>query len=234
MFKQLALVALGLSLLSSAPSPAAPLVREEGAYYLSDFDLKPLKLKVLQPGAPAYFDLKLSQYVGSLRYPQTVEVQAITDSHYRIRGNAQQGQILGWVDRQALEPLAPDFLSNLEKTAERKKLVDALIAKNEVAMGMTPDEVQASVGKPNKRTQRTNANGSEAVWEYVKYKNVPQYTTSYDAFGQPFTTVTYIKVPVGKLAVVFQGDVVTALEQSEGDLSGGEKVSIVPAPIIVY
>jgi hypothetical protein len=57
---------------------AGPIVRETGAIYLSDFGQKPLRLKILRP-APCYFDISMTRYAGTLRFPQVVQVEAFAD-----------------------------------------------------------------------------------------------------------------------------------------------------------
>jgi len=188
-------------LCAAGVAAAGPIIREKGAIYLSDFSAKPMKLKVLEP-APAYFDLSGDRYVGTLRSPQIVELQAISDKAYRVRGNAQQGQILGWVAPSYLQPIPEDVLEALRKSDERRKAVEALIAKNEVAIGMTPGEVELSLGKPQKKSSRASKDKAlEQVWNYVKYELVPQTTNVVGPGGIATVATTYIKTPVGRLTV---------------------------------
>ena len=212
----------------------SPIIREPGAIYLSDFATKPMKLKVLA-AAPAYFDVTGNRYAGTLRFPQIVEVQAISDKAYRIRGNAQQGQILGWVDPKFLDPIPKETLEALRKSEERRKTVEALIAKNEVALGMTTDEVQLSLGKPQKKTSRASQDKAvEQVWDYVKYDLIPQNTNLIGPNGVVTVTTTYIKTPVGKLTISFKDGLVESLDQSEGTILNGDQTTIVAPPIVVY
>jgi hypothetical protein len=226
---------LGAALLwLSGAAMAGPIIREPGAIYLSDFAAKPMKLKVLEP-APAYFDLAGTRYVGTLRVPQTVEVQAISEHAYRIRGNAQQGQVLGWIEPKFLEPIPKETLEALRKGEERRKAVEALIAKNEVAIGMMPDEVQLSLGKPQKKTSRVSKDRSpEQVWDYVKYASIPQSTNIIGPGGVLTVATTYVKTPVGRLTVSFKDGIVESLDQSEGTLLSGNETTIVAPPIVVY
>lgn len=230
---------------------SSPIIRDPGAIYLSDFGLKPLKLKMLK-AAPCYFDIGLTRYAGTLRFPQIVQVEAVADHACRIRGNAQQGGVAAWLDYQYLEPLPDGLLANLKKSEERRKIVEALIAKAEVAIGMTVDEVGRSLGKPQKKTNRADKAGTQQVWEYIKYELVPQ-TTYAPGYGQAVIpnpnpnkpgkvivtggglvpTTTYLKVPVGKLAVTFKDGIVESLDQTEGTLAGGQ-VSIVTPPLNIY
>jgi len=162
-----------------------------------------------------------------------VELQAVSDHAYRIRGMAQQGQVAGWVDPKYLNPLKKDFLENLKQNAARLEAVKALIAKNEVAINMTPEEVQMALGKPTKKTSHVDASGRADVWEFIRYERIPQETVGRDSNGNLFSSITYIKVPSGKLAVTFANNLVNSLEQSEGSLEKGAQTKIIPAPFIV-
>jgi len=244
----LALLLLPVALLAS------PIVREPGAVYFSDFSIKPLRLKVLQP-APAYFDNAQTRYVGTLRFPQYVEAEALDSNGFlRVRGNAQQGGVIAWVNPQFLEPLPEKFSENLRKAEERRIQVGALISQGEVAIGMTSDEVARSLGKPQKKTSRADKSGTQQIWEYVKYQLVPQ-TTYVPVNNQTVVTyrpttnspggaliqyspgysanTIYVKVPIGTLTVTFKDSVVDSLDQSEGTTTGGQ-VSVVIPPLNVY
>lgn len=233
---------------------ASPIIREQGVIYLSDLDLKPFELKLLAPAA-CYFDVAGKRFAGTLRFPQTVKLEALAPGgFFRVRGNAQQGGVIAWADPKSFEPLPEKFVENLRKSDERRKKVEELIARNEVAIGMTPQEVLRSLGKPRKKTSRANKEGTQQVWEYIKYELVPQ-TTYVPVYNQtviknprqtncPSPAVVqgsggyvpstiYIKVPSGTLSVSFRDNLVDALDQSEGTTAGGQ-VSVVIPPINVY
>ncbi len=230
---------------------ASPIVREPGAIYLSDFGDNPLRVSVSR-AARCYFDLSMTRYAGTLRYPQQVQVVAVADAGCRVRGNAQQGGVVAWVAYDDLTGLPPDFLATMKKAEERRQMVEALIARKEVAIGMTSDEVRRSLGKPAKTTKRASKEGSEELWEYVKYDLVPQTTYTPGVTqtvipsnkpGAPANVVTqtvmigntvYLKVPVGTLKVAFKEGLVDSLDQTEGTLVGAGQVSIVTPPLNVY
>jgi len=251
-----------LCLLASAVA-APPIIRDPGVIYLSDFSIKPLRLKVLEP-AHTYFDIEQSRYAGTLRFPQIVQAEAFADNGLlRVRGNAQQGGIVAWVPPEFLEPLPENFLANLKKSEERRRTVEALIEQNEVAIGMTVEEVARSLGRPQKKTKRANSSETQQVWEYVKYNLVPQ-TTYVPVNPRPIipffppnrrpgppgppcppdgnlvqntpgfvASTIYIKVPVGTITLTFKNNLVESIEQSEGTTTGGQ-VSVVIPPINVY
>ena len=212
---------------------AGAVIREEGAVYLEDQVRKPVRLSVLAE-APIYYQSDLARYLGDLRQGQLVELQAISDRAYRVRGQARQGQVAGWVEPQYLSPLKKEFVDGLKQNAARLEEVKALIAKNEVGINMTPDEVLASLGKPPKRSSRVDDKGRHEAWEYIRYESVPQQSTGYDEFGWLVATTIYVKVPVGRLVVIFDNALVSAIEQTEGTLLKENRVKIVTQPIEVY
>ena len=207
-------------------------IREAGAIYLEDLLMKPARLATVAE-APIYYHSDLARYLGTLKKGQIVELQAVSDKAYRVRGIAQQGQVVGWVDPRSLNPLKKDFLANLKQNAARLEQVKALIAKNEVAINMTPEEVQQALGKPTKKTSRLDASGRADIWEFIRYERVPQETVGRDANGNLFTNILYVKVPSGKLAVTFANNLVSALEQTEGNLEHGAQTKIIPAPFVM-
>jgi hypothetical protein len=247
---------LAMGLLAASTAWSGPIVREAGAIYLSDFGLEPLKLALREP-APCYFEMSARRYAGTLRFPQAVKLDAVApNGMLRVRGNAKQGGVAAWVDPAYLEPLPPDFVANLQRAEERRREVEALIARNEVAIGMTPDEVARSLGKPQKRSSRTSRDGSSQVFEYIRYKLIPQtvYSPSYvesitgvrpdprarletvvvrGGYGYNASTV-YVKVPVGTITVTFAEGIVESIEESEGTLVGADASIVVPPVNLVW
>jgi len=217
---------------SAFGAPSGAVVREEGAIYLEDLLPKPVRLATMED-APIYYKIDLARYLGTLKKGQIVELQAVADGAYRVRGLAQQGQVAGWMEPAFLNPLKKDFLENLKQNAARRDEVVALIAKNEVAINMTPDEVMQSLGKPAKKSSHLDAKGREETWEFVKYERVPKEAVGRDPAGNLVKTVVYVKVPIGTLAVSFANNLVASLEQTEGTLDRAAQVRIIPAPFVV-
>ena len=218
--------------LAPACAQAGAVIREPGAVYLEDFIKQPVKLTTLAD-TQIFYQSDLGRYLGTIRKGSIVELQAVGENVVRVRGKAQQGQVAGWVAAASLSPLKQEFLDNLRQNAARKTEVDALIAKNEAAVNMTPEEVAKALGKASKKTSRLDANGREEVWEFIRYKTVPQEITGYDREGRLVRSITYVKVPNGKLAVTFLNNLVSALEQSEGTFERDARVKIVTAPFAI-
>lgn len=239
-----------LALLAAPALAAQPIAREEGAIYLSDFDLPPVRLAMRQE-APCYFELNARRFAGMLRYPQAVKLEAVgPGGMLRVFGNARQGGVAAWVDQSFLNPLPEGFVETLRRAEKRRKEVDALIARKEVAIGMTAEEVTRSLGKPQKRSSRSGRDGTSQVFEYIKYELVPQtvFTPSYaqsitgyrPSPGERLETVVmrgnygygastvYVKVPVGTVKVSFVNGIVESVERSEGTLAGAHAGIVVP------
>ncbi len=134
-----------------------------------------------------------------------------------------------------LGALKPDFLANLKKAAQRQEDVKALIARKEVAINMTPEEVTASLGKAGKTTSRLDATGQHEVWEYVKYEEIPAAGEQRLRPPGQYRLVHHLRQsPLGENIHHFENNVVTAIEQSEGNLAKDSQVKILATPIDVY
>jgi hypothetical protein len=233
-----------------------PIVREPGVIYLSDFEIKDPRFPLTE-AAPCFFNSDLKRYAGTLRVPQRVELDAVSPAGmYRVRGNARQGGVAAWIEPRFLDGVPEDLVPKLRAADERRREVEALIARNEVAIGMTLDEVGRSLGKPQKRSSTTNREGSTQSFEYVRYKLVPQtiYTPTYaqtvlgitpdprrrletvvvrGGYGLNASTV-YVKVPVGTINVGFVNGIVESIEESEGTLVGANASIVVPPVNVVW
>lgn len=227
----LSLLLLAFTTLAEA-APSGAVIREPGAIYLEDLIPKTIHATVAVD-APVFYHNDMERFLGTLRKGQIVELQAIDEASraYRVRGQAQQGQVAGWIDPKNLLPLKAEFIDTIKQNAARQRDVQALIAKNEIAINMTPAEVTASLGKPGRKTTRLDANGKEDVWEFVRYERIPQQVQGFDQAGRNVLTTVYVKVPAGKLSVVFDNSLVSSMEQTEGNLERDARVKIVTAPL---
>lgn len=217
---------------SKADREATSLNREDGAIYLEGLVKKEIKLRVTQ-AAPIYTTLAADRWLGNLP-PQEVTLLAISEKAYRVRGRAKQGQVAGWIGRGMVDELDEEFEENLAKLHERQILVADLIDKQQVALGMTQEEVMESLGAPSKRNAKVDADGKSSNFEYITYDRVPQTTTALDRFGRPYQTITYLEVETGKVVIGFEQGVVSSIEESEGVDREAGSVRIVPPPIVLF
>ena len=211
------------------------LPREKGAIYLEDFFEQPYRLRVLVD-APIYFNSDLARFLGTLTRGRLVELQAVNDKdgRLRVKGLAHQGQVVGWVEARYLSPLDPAFVIGMRRSIERRRLVQSLAASGEVALGMTMEEVIASLGGPTKKVSHSDAQGLAETWDYIHYVSVPRQVGGYDGYGHVITSIVYEKVATGKFSVSFGGGVVTAIDRADANFATGTGIAptqSVPPPV---
>ncbi len=208
------------------------LSRETGAVYLDDLFDKPIRLEVLKP-APIFSDLSGRRSLGTLLAGQTVTLDAISKRAYRVRGRAKQGGVVGWVGPAFLKAPTDDFHASITKLYERQREVEELIAKREVALGMTVAETVASLGKPQEQESSSDADGIRESLAWIIYKRVPQTSLRRDVYGRLFRTTIYVKVETGRRTVHFEDGIAARIDEKERDPRAG-RVRIVPSPIILF
>ncbi|MCW0220978.1 MAG: hypothetical protein OJI67_21805 [Prosthecobacter sp.] len=192
---------------------------------------KAVTLKVLQE-SPIYTRSTMDTALGSMAPGTLVKLAGLSDTGYRVRGRARHGDVSGWMRMSDLLSPDPNLVANLKKLHQRQTEVEALIANKQIALGMTTEEVQASLGKPNRKSSKLSAAGKEEKLEYVVYDRIPQYNTGFDGLGRPVQTVVYIKVETGSMSVNLKNSVVESIEETKGNPLGSGGVKIVPGPII--
>lgn len=218
---------------SRRPERKSLLDSDPSVVYLVQALKKPVELTVIKE-APVFSDKEGSHRLGTLKANQTVRLEAITDKNYRVRGQGTREGISGWVAPWAFSSTDPDFVAHLKQLYERQIMVQKLIADKQVAVGMTLEEVSICKGKPTKTNLRKTASGQSGRWEFIEYDDVKNYVTEIDrTTGQSYRRlVSVTRVEKGKLAVEFENDLVTAVEESE-DHQGGNVRIIVP-PLIYH
>ncbi|GAA5147394.1 hypothetical protein GCM10023213_41970 [Prosthecobacter algae] len=214
----------------SSSRKSSLLAPEPGTMDVEDMLKKPVTLKVLQE-SPIYSRSKMDQALGSMAPGTLVKLVGLSDTAYRVRGRARHGDVSGWMRMDDLLSPDPNLVPNLKKLHQRQTEVEALIAAKQIALGMTSEEVHASLGKPNRKSSKLSASGKEEKLEYVVYDRIPQYNTGLDALGRPIQTVVYIKVETGSMSVNLKENVVESIEETKGNPLGSGGVKIVPGPI---
>jgi hypothetical protein len=236
-----ALRSVGLGLLFVAGSALGDLLplreksnlsREPGAIYLEDFLDKPVRMQ-LSGAVPIYAGIGRDREIGMLRKDQEVEILAMTDDQYRVRGRAQHGQVAGWILAEQVVSKDKDFRTNLRKMYERQVVVQELIENQQVALGMNIEEVTAALGKPSRKSSKLTKEGRSDVFEYSTYERVPQYRYARDNLGRVYKQTYYVQVETGKVEISFKNEVVESIEDKEGAPGTGE-VKIVPFPIELF
>jgi outer membrane protein assembly factor BamE (lipoprotein component of BamABCDE complex) len=113
----------------------------------------------------------------------------------------------------------PDLYAQL--TPEQQ----ALVQKGQIALGMSQDAVMLALGKPNRITERTDAQGTERVWHYTEYVDYgpAYYPVFYDPFffyppyGPFYTGFAYpVQQERDRMRVIFKDNKVVAIERELG------------------
>ncbi|MFU8893361.1 MAG: hypothetical protein ACNA8L_07005 [Luteolibacter sp.] len=197
--------------------------------YLNTVLKKPLMLTVVKE-APVFSDYEGRHRLGTLRANQEVEVEAITDKVYRVRGQGLRDGIAGWVAPWAFRSSEPEFVEILKKFYQREIAVKALIAEGRLAIGMTFDEVRRCKGEPNQTSIRRTQEGQSGTWEYIEYQDVKHYTTHIDPVTrQAYRTLSHItREESGKLIVEFENGLVTAFQENKQDKPGNVRIIVPP------
>ena len=210
-----------------------PIVRVPDAVYLYDLGRPPLELAVARAGVNGFSDPRMTRPVGTLRFPQRVSASAFLPTACLVSAQARQGRVSAWVPYRDLEPLPKNFLKNLQAAERRRKSMEALIARNEIAVGMTEAEVTRSLGRPQGTSHRTTGTTQHTVWEFVRTRSVPQtvmaphttHTTHWHPNRRPITTgqthfqptTQWVRMPTETTRVTFKDGIVTAISRTEGD-----------------
>ena len=199
--------------------------------YTGEFTDKKIELLVVKP-APVFATKKGGRKLGVLKVDTKVTFIGMTEKVYKIRGTAVHGGVSGWVSPKVLGSKDKDFVENFKKVYERQKVVRDLIAKHEIAIGMSMEEVSAALGRPTKTKVRQTVKGKTGVWEFIQYEEQDHYQTVRDSLtGRVFRQYSHTtREEIGKVVVEFENEVVTAIEESENN--GGGKVKIVTPPLI--
>lgn len=205
--------------------------REPDVVHLAEHVKKPIELTVVKEAA-VFSDKNGKNRLGSLVTDQVVVLEAMTDKAYKVRGRGARHGIAGWVGPHAFSSKDPDFVANLKKLHARQVEVQALIGDKQVAVGMTPEEVEKARGAPTKTKMRQTDQGQSGRWEYVDYEQVSHYTTVRDPIsGQIYRQLSHVtKEEKGKTVVEFEDGVVTSLEESEQRNTA--KVRVVVPPVV--
>jgi hypothetical protein len=229
---------LALAVLFFSPAQAqlskSRLSNEPGTIEIEGVLPKPIKLTVIAESI-IYYQSDLQRALGGMAPGITVQLLAITDTAWKVRGRARHGDVAGWMRIADLKSPDPKLAEKLKAYCERKKIVEELIQKHQIAVGLTVDEVKASLGNPARKSTRITTTGREETYEYSIYKSVPQAVTGRDQSGNLVQNIIYVKVETGRLTVSFRDGSVTEIQETQGNTPiPGAEVKIVPGPILVY
>ncbi|MCP5537474.1 MAG: hypothetical protein H7A51_14730 [Akkermansiaceae bacterium] len=227
------LLALSASLL--IPVSAAPkkslLDNDPDVIYLNEHVKHTITLLVAQP-ATVYATKKGGRRLGAFNAGTKVELLAMTERAYRVKGQASHAGVIGWVDPKLLASKDKNFIANLKQLYERQILINELIANKDVAIGMTLEEVAKSLGQPTETEVKQTATGESGKWDWVVTEEQKHYRTVIDPYtGNAYRQLSHITTEEkSRTTVEFEQGVVTSVTRKKNN--GPGQVRIVPAPVI--
>lgn len=191
------------------------LIPEKGAVYLEGLVNQELKVQINQTG-PAYSDVNGKRWIGNVMPNQVAVLLAVSDRAYRVKAQAQQGQIAGWISKGIVTGVPEGFEEKLVKYHERYEIVKKLIDNKQVALGMSTDEVIASIGPPDAKSSHLDANSRVDTFEFISYTRTPQDYMVYNQFGVPTIGTRYVEVESGRVTINFTNNLVSSISESAG------------------
>ena len=228
----LLLAAALLSSASAAPPRKSLLNNDPDVIYINDHLDRTIHLLVAQPAA-VYSTKNGGRKLGTFPANTKVELLAIGgEKAYRVKGKAKHSVVSGWVSPTMLTSKDKNFITNLKLLYERQMTVKELIANQDVAIGMTLDEVSASLGEPTKTEVKQTRKGTSGQWEYIIAEEMKHYRTVIDPHnGRAYRQLSHITTEEKeKTSVEFEDDIVTSVTRKTN--KGPGKVRIIPVPII--
>lgn len=179
-----------------------------------------------------YASKKGGQRIGVFPAETQVQLVAMTERAYKVRGKARHGMVAGWISPKNLISNDEDFVNNLKAFYERTWALKELIEAKEVAIGMTTQEVSQSLGEPTKREDKVTKEGRSGSWEYSRSEEQKHYIYRADRkTGQVYRQYSHSTVEVReRLTVEFEHNLVTAITRLKDDSK--QDVRIVVPPVI--
>ena len=172
----------------------------------------------LHTGVTVYLRRDFETALAALYPGQKIELIGMSPEGYLLKANYRNNTITGWIKPEDLPSgIDPGIFAQAKKNQQRRDAVAVAVKNKTVIQGMTPDEVEQSVGRRKEVTTHTDSNGESMVWTYTTYREDPQYQYSLDAFGRPVLSTYYVKVPIGQLIVAFANGVVVSVTEHKTD-----------------
>ncbi len=221
-----------LPALSAAPQKSR-LDSDPDVVYLNKHIEHPVHLLVAKP-TTIYATKNGGRRLGTFKADTKVELLAMTEKAYRVKGQAAHAGVTGWVDPQRLASKDKNFIANLKTLYKRQMIVKELIANKDIAIGMTLEEVERALGKPTETEVKQSRKGESGKWDYVVSEEQKHYRTVIDPHtGRAYRQLSHITTEEkSRITAEFEDGVVTTVTRKTN--RGPGKVRVIPAPVIFH
>lgn len=178
-------------------------------------------------------DRQLRTRLGEVAVRTPVRLLAYTPEVYYVSGRGTRGSLLtGWADPGALSAVEPALIQEVEANLEKREEIEEAIANRDVVLGMSPEDVERSLGRPAARSRSKSRDHSTETWTYIRYESVPQTQTGLTVDGITTATTVNVRVPAGRTVITFEDGVVSAFENLEEAVSGSGATVVTPATVL--
>ena len=214
-----------LYLLCRVTTLLAAEIRDDDMIYLDEWKQPALHLTALSRTSVT-LTRDGQSILGYLTPGEVVEVVALGETQHYVAARIATGATRGWVDAQALEAPPAGLVNKLRARHEKARAHREIIERHEVAVTMTRAEVRASLGKPERTSQRHTQAGEQEQWFYTVYKYLPHYIQAQNSNGQVQQVVSYRREPAEDRIITFQNNEVV-------EIAEGPKENATPPAVIV-
>lgn len=218
------------------PVSAAPhksrLDTDSEVIYINEHLDRTIHLMVAQP-TEVFSTKNGGRKLGTFPVDTKVELLAIGGGNaYRVKGKAKHSVVSGWVSPKLLASKDKDFIANLKQLYDRQMIVKELIATQDVAIGMTLDEVKKSLGEPTTTEVKQTRKGDSGQWDYIISIEEKHYRTLVDSrTGQAYRQLSHVTTEEKERTTIeFENNVITTVTRKKNN--GPGKVRIIPVPVI--
>jgi len=182
--------------------------------YLKTLDAPPVYLKTVR-ATSLYLTPSFNTYFTVLPKGQTVELLGIGPRQLQIRGRMSSGPAQGWVSRADCTPVPDDLIRQLLEQKQKSERLDSAMARKEVILGMTTEQVRKVLGRPTDVTHIQEEGREVEVWTYYSFRTVPVTENYPDGNGVWQTRSYTTKVRTGSKTLYFKDDALARIEDKQ-------------------
>jgi hypothetical protein len=192
-------------------------LREDGVLYFED-NLPGKITATLHAPTTIFLRRDFQSPLAGLDPGDKIELVGMSPEGFLVKGTYRNNTVSGWIRTEDLPPgVNPALLDQARKNQARHDAVADAIAHKSVIRGMTPDEVNQSLGRPEQVSSHTDDNGTALTWVYTTYALQYQSSFAPGYYGR-YQLQTYpVKVPIGQFIVNFSNGEVISTDQHKTD-----------------
>lgn len=198
--------------------------------YQHDFTDEIITLKVTD-NRKVFSSRSGSRALGRMKLGSTCQLIGFDQRAFKVKGTAEHAGVTGWVSPKAFAEISEKDLEEINAFYDREMTVRELIRNGEIAIGMTPQEIQLVKGEPTKTKVRTTATGTAGEWEYLIQEEIKHYDFQIDPFtGQTIRRLSHITFEVSERTIIEfkDGSAISIEEEKANDRRSRRRIIVHP------